>query len=76
MKKVFFVAALAMCMVGCCKKADKGEKQCCKDGEKHECCQHKEGNCCKDSAVVVEEVVVAEDGEAVEVVEAVVEPAQ
>ena len=33
MKKVLFIAVIAMCMVGCCKKAD---KQCC-EGEKTEC---------------------------------------
>ena len=35
MKKVLFIAILAMCMVGCCKKAD---NKCC-EGEKTECCQ-------------------------------------
>ena len=40
MKKVLFVAVLAMCMVGCCKKAENGEKKCC-EGEKKECCEKK-----------------------------------
>ena len=39
MKKVLFIAIVAMCMVGCCKKAD--NKQCC-EGEKTECCQKAE----------------------------------
>jgi PBP1b-binding outer membrane lipoprotein LpoB len=38
MKKVLFIAILAMCMVGCCKKAD---NKCC-EGEKTECCQKAE----------------------------------
>lgn len=38
MKKVLFIAVIALCMVGCCKKADK--KQCC-EGEKTECCEKK-----------------------------------
>ena len=33
MKKVLFIAIMAMCMVGCCKKAD---NKCC-EGEKAEC---------------------------------------
>lgn len=39
MKKVLFIAVIAMCMVGCCKKAD---NKCCKEGEKTECCQKAE----------------------------------
>ena len=39
MKKVLFIAILAACMVGCCKKAD---NKCCKEGEKTECCQKAE----------------------------------
>ena len=35
MKKVLFIAIVAMCMVGCCKKAD---NKCC-EGEKAECCE-------------------------------------
>ena len=35
MKKVLFIAIVAMCMVGCCKKAD---NKCC-EGEKTECCE-------------------------------------
>ncbi|MBP5659426.1 MAG: hypothetical protein J6W89_05375 [Paludibacteraceae bacterium] len=38
MKKVLFIAIVAMCMVGCCKKAD---NKCC-EGEKTECCQKAE----------------------------------
>ena len=41
MKKILFVAVLAMCMVGCCKKAADGEKKCC-EGEKKECCKQAE----------------------------------
>lgn len=30
MKKVLFIAAIAMCAMGCCKKAD---NKCCKEAE-------------------------------------------
>ena len=68
MKKVLLIAAVALCAMGCCKKADKA-------------C---EGNCCAEEAAVevveeAEEVVeVAEvaDSAAVEVVEEVAEVAE
>lgn len=65
MKKVLLIAAVALCAMGCCKKADKA-------------C---EGNCCaKEAAVEVveeaEEVVEVADSAAVEVVEEVAEVAE
>ena len=50
MKKILLIAAVALCAMGCCKKADKkccGEG-CCKDSV--ECCQK-----AAEEAVVVEE---------------------
>ena len=64
MKKVLLIAAVALCAMGCCKKADKA-------------C---EGNCCAEEAAVevVEEAEVVEvaDSAAVEVVEEVAEVAE
>lgn len=56
MKKVLFVAVLAMCMVGCCKKAENGEKKCC-EGEKKECCKQAE----EAAEAPAEEVLVVEE---------------
>ena len=63
MKKVLFVAVLAMCMVGCCKKAENGEKKCC-EGEKKECCEKK---CCKEAAEAADAEAPAEEAPVVEV---------
>ena len=66
MKKVLFIAILAACMVGCCKKAD---NKCCKEGEKTECCQKAE------EAAPAEEAA-AEEAPAVEEAPAEEAPAQ
>ncbi len=47
MKKVLLIALVAVCAMGCCKKSANGEGQCCKEGEKTECCQKAEEGCCK-----------------------------
>lgn len=49
MKKVLLIALVAVCAMGCCKKSAKGEGQCCKEGEKTECCQKAEAEkqCCQ-----------------------------
>ena len=63
MKKVLFIAVIALCMVGCCKKADK--KQCC-EGEKTECCE-KKAECQKaEEAPAAEAEAPAEDAPAAE----------
>ena len=76
MKKILLIAAVALCAMGCCKKADNkcGEKQCCKDSV--ECCQKAaEGECCQkaaEEAAPVEEAAPAEapvEAPAAEVIE-------
>lgn len=47
MKKVLLIALVAVCAMGCCKKSAKCEGQCCKEGEKTECCQKAEEGCCQ-----------------------------
>lgn len=55
MKKVLLMAAIAMLAMGCCKKAQNGEKkECCKEGEKKECCQKAQEQAAEAEAVVVE----------------------
>ena len=66
MKKVLFIAIVALCAMGCCKKAD---GKCCK-GEEKQCCQQEQ---------VVEEAAPAEaaaDTAVVEVVEVVEQVAE
>lgn len=51
MKKVLLIALVAVCAMGCCKKSAKCEEgQCCKEGEKTECCQKAEEGCCQKAA--------------------------
>lgn len=62
MKKVLFIAVIAMCMVGCCKKAD---KQCC-EGEKTECAAPAEEAAPAAEAPAVEEAPAEAEAPAVE----------
>lgn len=38
MKKILFIALVAVCAMGCCKKNAKCESKCCKEAAKTECC--------------------------------------
>lgn len=57
MKKIMLIALVAVCAMGCCKKSAKSEGQCCKEGEKTECCQKAEEQCCQNAADTTAEVV-------------------
>ncbi len=54
MKKLMLVAAIAICAMGCCKKADgkccKEEGKCCQQEQK--CCEAEAEQAVADSAVV------------------------
>ncbi len=64
MKKVLLIAVVALCAMGCCKKAE--NKACC-EGEQKACCEQK-AECCADSAAVVAEEAAPADSAAVEAV--------
>lgn len=70
MKKVLLIALVAVCAMGCCKKSAKCEGQCCKEGEKTECCQKAEEGCCQKAVEATDTTAeVAEEAAPAEVAE-------
>ena len=49
MKKILLIAAVALCSMGCCKKAAKCQETPCCDQPAVECCQ-KVDSCCAEAA--------------------------